>query len=615
MRGICGWIEGPSTRDESLEILSAMMETTGSCDLQDATLHLNHTSAVSARPGVVPARVFAKGALTVAVEGRIHWTASELRTSPRRQGDAAAVAEAYLRHGDDCLGQMAGAFAVAIIDTASASGLIAVDRMGIRSMCYANPQGQLVFGTTATSVSAHPKVGQRLSEQAIFNYLYCHVVPSPGTIFQSIQKLRPGECVSFTRGSVSRRFYWRLHYQDERAGVAAALRARFHTVLREAADRAIDGDVDIGAFLSGGTDSSTVAGLLTELRGRPAKTYSIGFAADGFDEMEYARITARHFGTERSRVLRHAAGRRRCHPGHRSIIRRAIRQRLGGSHLPVRQDGQGRRRQRHVGGRWRRRDLRRQRPLRQAEDLRGLRDGAGGDATRTDRAADIRRSRRRPFPPLRKLRSYIRQANVPLPDRLEAYNFLHRSPLGPFWSRVHGIGVDVEQPLTLLREAYQGADSASAINRMMHLDLKFTLADNDLRKVSKMCEAAGVEVRYPLIDDALVELSGEIPASLKVKGLQLRYFFKHALRDFLPAATIAKSKHGFGMPFGLWLREYKPLTDLAHESLDAFGRRGIVKPAYMSDLLRHHETGHATYFGIMIWVIMTLELWLSNRKL
>ena len=150
---------------------------------------------------------------------------------------------------------------------------------------------------------------------------------------------------------------------------------------------------------------------------------------------------------------------------------------------------------------------------------------------------------------------------------------------------------------------------------MMHLDLEFTLADNDLRKVSRMCEVAGVEARYPLIDDALVEFSGELPPSLKVNGLKLRYFFKQALKDFLPPETIAKTKHGFGMPFGLWLNEHRPLADLVHESLDAFGGRGIMKPGYLKELVQQHETGHATYFGVMIWVIMTLERWLAARNL
>ena len=149
----------------------------------------------------------------------------------------------------------------------------------------------------------------------------------------------------------------------------------------------------------------------------------------------------------------------------------------------------------------------------------------------------------------------------------------------------------------------------------MHLDLKVTLADNDLRKVSRMCDVAGIEVRYPLLDDALVDFSGEIPASLKVKGLKLRHFFKHALRDVLPPETLAKTKHGFGMPFGLWLRSHAPLADLVHGSLDAFGRRGIIRPGYLQDLRRQHSADHATYFGIMIWVVAMLECWLDARKL
>jgi asparagine synthase (glutamine-hydrolysing) len=219
------------------------------------------------------------------------------------------------------------------------------------------------------------------------------------------------------------------------------------------------------------------------------------------------------------------------------------------------------------------------------------------------------------IPPLRKLKSYIRQAAIPLPDRLESYNFLHRSPLADVLEPGFLSAVDATQPIALLREVYQRTASISPLNRMMHLDLKFTLADNDLRKVTRMCELAGLEVRYLLLDEELVEFSGELPASFKVRGLQLRYFFKQALKDFLPAETIAKTKHGFGMPAGLWLKTYPPLRDLAHESLWAFQRRGIVKAGYIQELLHQHESNHATYFGIMIWVIMMLEQWLNTRKL
>ena len=140
---------------------------------------------------------------------------AELTALATERGCAAAVAELYQRHGNDCLQHFGGPCAIAIIDTDSASGLLAVDRMGIRSMCYANPTGQFVFGSTADSVADHPKVGRALRQQAIFNYLYCHVVPGPGTIYRTIEKLQPGECLIFRNGAVDKRFYWHLRYNDE----------------------------------------------------------------------------------------------------------------------------------------------------------------------------------------------------------------------------------------------------------------------------------------------------------------------------------------------------------------------------------------------------------------
>jgi asparagine synthase (glutamine-hydrolysing) len=175
--------------------------------------------------------------------------------------------------------------------------------------------------------------------------------------------------------------------------------------------------------------------------------------------------------------------------------------------------------------------------------------------------------------------------------------------------------VDVAAPLRLAREVYARAMSRSPVNRMMHLDLKITLADNDLRKVSRAAELAGVEARYPLLDDALVAFSGDVPPDLKVRGLKLRYFFKHALRGFLPRETLVKTKHGFGLPFGLWLGADARLAALARESLGAFATRGIVRPRYTEYLLRQHQSGHATYYGVMIWVITMLEQWLRAKKL
>ena len=615
MGGFCGWIACPLDAARAKALLADMQAADFANDRAAEEPLLVGTSAVAIRPGVAPVCTHRSGALFAAVEGRIRWALAELAALAVQRGPAAALLEAYRRDGANCLRHMAGSFAIAIADAETESGLLAVDRMGVRPLCYANPAGRLVFGSNAGTVAAHPQVGREPSPQAIFDYLYCHVVPAPGTIYEAVRKLRPAECIVFRHGAVEKRFYWQLRYQDDARESFDALKERFRQLLREAAGRAIDTDAAIGAFLSGGTDSSTVAGLLTELRGKPAKTYSIGFAAEGFDEMEYARITARHFATDAHEYYLTPQDVVEAIP----LVAGAYDEPFGNaSAVPT-----------YFCAR-RARD----------DGVRVLLAGDGGDEIFGGNARYakqkvfeayawvprmLRHSLIEPLAlampggeriaPLRKLRSYVRQASVPLPDRLESYNFLRSAPLDDIFEPGFLADVDPAHPLALQRDVYQQAASASPVNRMMHLDLEFTLADNDLRKVSRMCEIAGIEARYPLLDDALVAFSGELPPRLKVKGLRLRYFFKQALRDFLPPETLAKTKHGFGMPFGLWLREHKPLTDLVRDSLDAFGRREIVKKEYLRQLQHDHETGHATYFGVMIWVVMMLERWLAARNL
>lgn len=612
---IVGWLNSSFEPQQARDVLERMLvDSCGDATAADTSV-LPRAGAVAARPGAAPAGLYRAGSLAVAAEGRFQWRTPELAALAAERGSAAAVARLYELHGHDCLAHLAGSFAVAVVDDDHSSGLLAIDRMGIRPLCYAHPAGQLVFGTTGEAVVAHPAVGRGLSDQALFNYLYFHAVPSPRTIYATVHKLQPAECVIFRGGSVQRRFYWQPRYAARAAESTAALEERFRGLLREAASRTIDGDAAIGAFLSGGTDSSTVTGLLSELRGRPARTYSIGFAEEGFDEMRYARIAVRHFGADAHEYYVKPQDVVETIP----LVAQAYDEPFGNaSAVPT-----------YLCAR-----------MARADGVSVLLAGDGGDEIFGGNARYawqklfeaygalpgwLRAGLLEPLvfglpggerlAPWRKLRSYILQARIPLPERLESYNFLQRSPLAEIFEPGFLARIDPAEPFALHREVYERTASRSPVDRMMRLDLKFTLADNDLRKVCRMCEAAGVEARFPLLDDALVEFSGELPASLKVKRLKLRYFFKRALRDFLPPETLAKTKHGFGMPFGLWLRDHRPLADMARESLSAFERRGIVRPEYVRYLLRQHEASHATYFGVMIWVLMMLERWLAARKL
>jgi len=151
------------------------------------------------------------------------------------------------------------------------------------------------------------------------------------------------------------------------------------------------------------------------------------------------------------------------------------------------------------------------------------------------------------------------------------------------------------------------------LNKMMMLDWKRTLHDNDLVKVNRMCELAGVEVVYPLLSDELIEFSCKIPSNIKMKGNKLRWFYKDATKNFLPHEIINKPKQGFGLPFGVWTSTHKGLQELAYSSLHALKARGIFQEEFIDDTIRMHQTVHAKYYGELVWVLMMLELWLASH--
>jgi len=213
--------------------------------------------------------------------------------------------------------------------------------------------------------------------------------------------------------------------------------------------------------------------------------------------------------------------------------------------------------------------------------------------------------------PIRKLRSYINQANISLPGRLEIYNLILRQPLETIFTKDLLSKINTDIPENLLGDTYFRADSKHPIHRMLHLDMKFTLADNDLRKVSRMCETAGIEVRYPLLNENLVEFSGQLPADYKVRRHRLRWFFKEAMKDFLPKKIINKSKHGFGLPFGVWALSHPALRTFVNESLDNFQDQNYLQPDYIRNIRKLHAEEHATYYGKMIWLMLILQQWLE----
>jgi len=365
----------------------------------------------------------------------------------------------------------------------------------------------------------------------------------------------------------------------------------------------------VGCYLSGGTDSSTVAGMVSRVTGRQVMTFSIGFDAAGYDEMHYARIAAKSFGTDHHEYYITPDDLVEGIPavasfydqpfGNSSALPAYFCARLAHKHGVTRMlAGDG------------------------GDELFGGNSRYASDKlfTSYERVPDaLKRSLIEPLalplrgvPVLRKAARYVEIAKMRVPQRMQRFNILTRMGLATVFTPEFLAQVETAEPSRRELETFDKTPDADSLNRTLAYEWKYILADNDLPKVVGTATLAGVDVGFPLLDDRLLEFSLRLPPELKVRGRKLRYFFKEALRGFLPDEIIAKKKHGFGLPFGVWLLRDRALRDFAQASVAALASRGVIQPS-LSRLLFDERIGeHAGYYGEMVWVLMMLERWLGR---
>jgi asparagine synthase (glutamine-hydrolysing) len=611
MGSICGWSGTGLGPDMSQQTITNMLKACGGTKNEEPESGFDETSALGINKGLYATSHHHQDGIRSAIVGAPTWGDRELADTAAAQGAGAALIKAYQAYGKGLLSRLHGPFALAILDGRQA--LVAIDRIGIHSLSYALHDGMFVFSTSINSVFKHPNIKRDIDPQAIFNYIYFYDIPSPGTIFTGIKKLQPAQYIHYRDGQLEKGFYWKLHFDEHNKASFQLQKQQFHDLLRDAVSTSSRGE-SIATFLSGGTDSSTITGVLAEIQEKPVDSYSIGFGAEGFDEMEYARLAAHRFGaTSHEYYLKpddvleaipliastydEPFANESAVPSYfcaRQAARDGFKIMLAGDGGDEIFGGNERYAKQMVFEHYDRLPAALRNHL-----IEPIANGIpGGDS----------------LLPIRKLKSYIRQASVPLPERMESYNFIYRQPLDEMFEPEFLASVNPEVPKEMMQETYFRTDSRHPINRMLHLDMKFTLADNDLRKVSRMCEVAGIEVRYPLLNEALVNFSGQLPINYKVRGQRLRWFFKEALKDLLPREIITKSKHGFGLPFGVWALSHPPISELVDDSLKKFAGRGFLKSSYIKNIREQHASEHSTYFGKMIWVMLMLEQWLETHN-
>jgi asparagine synthase (glutamine-hydrolysing) len=539
--------------------------------------------------------------------GQPRFADPELADLMAREGAPAAWRRAFERHGAEAPARAEGDFAVAIrLD--DGRSFLAVDRFAVQTLCYTVRHGELCYAARADELATG---SADLDPQSIFDYLYFHVIPSPATVFAGVLRVPAGHCVTVREGQATVAPFWTPHFTEGNNRSFESLRTEFLAhVEHSVADRILPGKT--GCYLSGGTDSSTVAGILTRLTGSPAESFSIGFDVPGYDEMEYARIAVRHFGTRHHEYyitpddlvagMPQVAASYDQPFGNSSAVpayycarmaREAGLERLlagdGGDELF---GGNTRYAKQKVFGAYDGIPLLLRKAIAEPITDSGLLD---------------------PLPLLKKGASYVRQARVPMPDRMQTYNLLDRVGLGEILTPGFLARIDPEHPRRHQRDAYQTCPPTSLVNKMLAYDWRYTLAENDLPKVIGSARLAGINVGFPLLDDRLLDFSLQLPSHYKVKGLKLRWFFKEALRGFLPDAILTKKKHGFGLPFGPWAIEHAGLGSLSRDALQSLAARGLVRGDFTARLFKDYLPAHPGFYGELVWILTMLELWLQAK--
>ena len=526
------------------------------------------------------------------------------------------ILNAYERVGLRFIDDLRGEYVLALWDIQSDSLHLFTDRFRTYSLLYYEDDKQLVFSTTMRLFQGLlSPCALRVNPEAIVDVISNSIIATPKTIFSQIRKVPPGYRYSDLAGTTEFVPYWDLDYRTNGTESAETLRGLLQDTLRESVKIRLHGLSNlnqVGAFLSGGVDSSTIVGLLHEITGAPVNCFSIGFGEDRFNEIDYARIAAEAFHSKLYEYFVTPADMGNCLE---SLLQQFDEPYANSSAVPTYFCSK----------------------LARENGTEVLFAGDGGDELfgGNERYAIQRLFdyyyycpewlRERVLAPLilngaehlgwkilDSGRKYIKRAKIPYPDRLVSYGFLSSFPLQEIFQDdfLGTVGMHYD-PNAPLKGYYTQAPADNELDRQLYLDLKLTIGDNDLIKVAKMTRAAGISVRFPFLDHQLAEFSTKIPAAMKMRGLKLRSFFKKTYQDLLPKQILSKTKHGFGLPVPVWLRTDKYLNEVMHDLLlsPQTVQRGYFKQAALQKLIDLHSRDETSYYGSVIWNFMALEIW------
>jgi asparagine synthase (glutamine-hydrolysing) len=560
----------------------------------------------------------ADGAVWLSYNGETY-NFAELRAELEAQGypfrsrtDSEVVANGWHAWGPRLFGRLRGMFALALWDRRARRLVLARDRLGKKPLYYAETGEALLFGSEIKALLAWPGMARAPDLRAIDRYLSLQYVPAPDTAFLGIRRLPPAHYMVATADPAGGWHieepvrYWRLPEPEtaRRAAAPAELEAELAAHLAEAVRVRMLADVPLGAFLSGGVDSSAVVAMMAEAGAGRVKTFSIGFAEKEYDETRYARLVARRWGTEHEEFV--------VQPDAAAILPQLVwhygEPFADPSAIPTWYVAQMARRRVTVAL-----------------------NGDGGDEAflgypryramhlldRLDRLPPAVRvalaglSRLAPPGIERRFRLDRVRAMLEAPAERPEGRYAGAISFFADSDKESGYGARMREqladsPCVLLAPYFAAADSLLAgANRA---DFHTYLPDDLLVKVDVASMAHGLEARSPLLDHQLVEWAARIPVDIRMRGGRPKALFKAAMASYLPAAILRRRKMGFGVPIDRWLR--RELKELAYDTLlaPAARERGIMRPDYVRRLLDEHAAGRRSHHT-RLWALLMLELW------
>lgn len=546
--------------------------------------------------------------ISVIVNGEIY-NFQELRSELEAKGhtfksrsDSEVCLHLYEEEGVDFLDRLRGMFALALWDARRERLVLARDRFGKKPLFYHVGKEGLVFASELGALAASGHFERRPNLDAIDAFLCLQYVPSPSTAFEGVHKLPAGSRLVCEKGRVGKpERYFELRFDRTITGSFEELTEQLRAKVEDAVRVRLVSDVPLGAFLSGGLDSSLIVAMMARHSTEPVKTFSVGFTSKDFSELPYAKLVADRYGTDHHELV--------VQPDMASVIPEFVRHYgepfADTSALPtwylcqytrtgvtVALSGDGA--DEAFSG------YRRHSHAQTARALRSLPGPLPSMLAKTIGAI--------PIPAAKQVRDYGRRLMKP-----EHVRFLGLAAHIPYEDRMGLYTEEMRQRYSVdlvaqrFGELYAGATATDPINRLLELDIQTYLTDDILTKVDVASMAHSLEVRCPLVDQDLMVFAASLPGEVKMRGLKTKRILREVARPLLPPEILKRRKQGFGLPVDRWMRD--ELAPLSRDILlDQTAReRGILKPSAVETLLERHQRGEPR--GDQIWALMILELW------